>query len=87
MEKYLFSFNFKTKIKKITVALLLFFVFTNKVYSQSSANYYVSSGTGFSLTTGYGGTAINMTTGTTSLIGAGADATASVVTNIGFDFF
>lgn len=87
MEKYSLYFNFKTNVKNFSVALLLFFVFTNKVYSQSSVNYHVSAGTGFSLATAYGGAAIDMTSGTTSLIGAGADAKASVVTDIGFDFF
>jgi hypothetical protein len=56
-------------------------------YGQSSANYTFSTNTTGSLALDMNSNAVDMSTGTTQLVGAGLDATASVLTNFSFDFF
>lgn len=58
----------------------------HSVWAQSSANYTFATNTTGSLALDMNGIAIDMSAGTTQLVGPGLDAAASAVTNIGFDF-
>ncbi|WP_447634929.1 Ig-like domain-containing protein [Flavobacterium microcysteis] len=58
----------------------------HSVWAQNSANYTFATSTTGSLALDMNGGAIDMSAGTTQAVGAGADAAASAVTNIGFDF-
>ncbi len=79
----------KTKLKKnilsfAMIFLALFsFVFTQ---AQSTANYAFSTNTMGSLALDTNANTVDMSTGTTQLVAASSDATASVVNNIGFNF-
>jgi hypothetical protein len=74
-------------MKKFLLLLLLIpFVFS-KGNAQSSANYTFSTGTTGNFTTGIAAQSIDMSTGTTSLIGPGLTSIGSSLTQIGFDFF
>jgi uncharacterized repeat protein (TIGR01451 family) len=67
----------KTKLTLVAIALLsLLGAF--QVQAQATANY--------AFATNVNGTFTNMSSGTTQLVAAGADDTASLLTNIGFEF-
>jgi|GEM_PF-1257355 len=57
------------------------------VNAQSSANYAFATNNNGSLALDVNSNAIDMSSGTTQLVAASQDETASAVTNIGFDFF
>jgi len=78
-----------TSCKKSSALLvMLLLLFSGSVVGQSSANYAFSTNASGSLALlADGTTAVDMTTGTTQLVAAGLDATASLATNIGFDFY
>ncbi len=67
----------RTKIV-VAVTVVLGLLFAAGAQAQATANYAFS--------TNVTGTFTDMSTGTTQLVGAGADDTASLLTNIGFDF-
>jgi hypothetical protein len=67
--------------------IVILMAMNHSVWAQNSANYTFATSTAGSLALDMNGGAIDMSTGTTQLIGAGADNSASAVTNIGFDFF
>ena len=69
----------------VTVLVTLFCF--SIVQGQSTANYAFSTNATGSLALDVNGNAIDMSTGTTQLIAAGLDATASLVSNIGFDYY
>ncbi len=74
----------RTWISLITMLMILFsFSFAQ---GQSSANYAFSTNTSGSLALDANGNAVDMSTGTTQLVGPLSDATASAVTNIGFNY-
>ena len=66
--------------------IVILMAMNHSVWAQNSANYTFATSTTGSLALDMNGGAIDMSTGTTQLIGAGLDAAASAVTNIGFDF-
>lgn len=66
--------------------ILTFIVWSMSVSSQTANNYTYSTGTNGSLVLDRNGNAINMSTGTTSLIGSNSDNGASSLQNIGFTF-
>lgn len=66
--------------------IVMLMAMNHSVWAQNSANYTFATSTTGSLALDMNGGAIDMGTGTTQLVGAGLDATASAVTNIGFDF-
>ncbi|MEZ0005781.1 hypothetical protein ABH942_001138 [Flavobacterium sp. 28YEA47A] len=66
--------------------IVMLMAMNHSVWAQNSANYTFATSTTGSLALDMNGGAVDMSTGTTQLIGAGLDATASAVTNIGFDF-
>ncbi|RKS25670.1 putative secreted protein (Por secretion system target) [Flavobacterium endophyticum] len=66
--------------------IVMLMAMNHSVWAQSSANYTFATNTTGSLALDMNGTAIDMSTGTTQLVGPGLDAAASAVTNIGFDF-
>src|SRR5690606_6165371 len=65
----------------------LFMAMGSVSWAQSSANYAFATGTTGSLVVDMNGNSIDMSTGTTTLVGPGLDANASPLTNIGFDFY
>lgn len=67
--------------------LLLCVVCFGNAFSQSTANYNFTSGSNGSLTQDMNGNTINMSTGTTQLVGPSTDDGGSAATNIGFDFY
>jgi uncharacterized repeat protein (TIGR01451 family) len=67
----------RTKIV-VAVTVILGLIGAARVQAQATANY--------AFATNVSGTFTNMSSGTTQLIPAGADDTASLLTNIGFDF-
>jgi hypothetical protein len=77
----------KLKEKIGLLMLVAFFGLINTAMAQSSANYIFTTNNTGSLTVDGNADAIDMTTGTTQLIGAGLDAAASPLTNIGFEFY
>jgi hypothetical protein len=66
--------------------IVILMAMNHSVWAQNSANYTFATSTTGSLALDMNGGAVDMSTGTTQLVGAGLDATASAVTNIGFDF-
>lgn len=67
--------------------IVMLMAMNHSVWAQSSANYTFATSTTGSLALDMNGGAIDMSTGTTQLVGPGADNSASGVVNIGFDFF
>jgi hypothetical protein len=57
------------------------------VQAQTTANYAFSTATTGSLALDANGNSVDMSTGTTQLIGAASDSGASSVTNIGFNYY
>ena len=76
-----------TPFKNLSALVVLLLMFSGSAWGQSSANYTFTTNATGSLALDANGNAVDMTTGTTQLVGAGLDATASSVTNIGFDFY
>ncbi|WP_344817426.1 fibronectin type III domain-containing protein, partial [Flavobacterium cheonanense] len=76
---------------KLTISFflaLLFFVLGNgNVWGQSTANYVFTTNTTSSLALDRNGNAVDMTSGTTSIIGSSQDNPTAVSASIGFDFF
>lgn len=71
----------------IIALLLMLCLMPKSMIAQSSANYAFATNATGSLTLDQNGNAVSMGSGTTPLVGAGLDATASGVTNIGFDYY
>ena len=69
----------------VTVFIALFCFSISQ--GQSSANYAFSTNTTGSLAADANGNVLDMTTGTTQLVAPLSDATASSVTNIGFNYY
>ncbi|MFY7963907.1 MAG: fibronectin type III domain-containing protein, partial [Chitinophagaceae bacterium] len=67
--------------------IIVFFAAVLVGKGQSSANYVFTTNATSSLALDKDGGAIDMSTGTTTLVAAGLDATASTVTSIGFDLY
>lgn len=65
--------------------IVMLMAMNHSVWAQSSANYTFVTNTTGSLALDMNGNAIDMSAGT-QLVGPGLDASASAVTNIGFDF-
>ena len=91
MMKNVFSINtIAFRIPNFTGALMvtiLFITSTVNLKAQSTANYTFSTAATGSLVTDLNSNTVDMTTGTTTLIGAGLDASQSAVTTFGFDFW
>ncbi|SEJ38963.1 hypothetical protein SAMN05660918_0200, partial [Flavobacterium terrigena] len=70
------------------MALIMFMMLTTGQLSwaQSTANYAFTTNATSSLALDASGNAVDMSSGTTQLVGPGLDAAASAVTNIGFNF-
>ena len=66
--------------------IVMLMAMNHSVWAQNSANYTFATSTTGSLALDMNGGAVDMSTGTTQLIGPGLDAAVSAVTNIGFDF-
>lgn len=66
--------------------IVMLMAMNHSVWAQNSANYTFATSTTGSLALDMNGGAVDMSTGTTQLVGAGLDAAVSAVTNIGFDF-
>lgn len=66
--------------------IVILMAMNHSVWAQNSANYTFATSTTGSLALDMNGGAVDMSTGTTQLIGPGLDAAVSAVTNIGFDF-
>ncbi|RTY88545.1 S-layer family protein [Flavobacterium sp. GT3R68] len=69
------------------LAISLMVLFFQNSFSQSAGNYAFSTGSSGSLALDMIGNNVDMSSGTTQLVGPGLDATASAVTNIGFNFY
>ncbi|MDX5443492.1 MAG: fibronectin type III domain-containing protein, partial [Hymenobacteraceae bacterium] len=67
--------------------LLLMFLLPLAASAQSISNYAFSTTTTGSLSTDLNGNTVDMSTGTTTLIGPNQNSTASTAENIGFDFW
>jgi len=67
--------------------LLVASLFSLVTFSQSSANYTFTTGSNGSLATDINANALDMSSGTTTLVAAGLDDTRSSLTNIGFEFW
>lgn len=74
------------KSSRISLFFIVMLMAMNSVWAQNSANYTFATNTTGSLALAMNGTAIDMSAGTTQLVGPGLDAAASAITNIGFDF-
>lgn len=74
-------------LKKNYLLLLSLFLLTQLSVAQSSVNYLFSTNNNGSLALDMNGNTVDMTTGTTLLIGAGLNSVASASMNIGFDFW
>ena len=77
----------KMKSFKNLSALMVVLLFSGGVWGQSTANYVFTTNTTGSLVADANSNAIDMATGTTTLVAAGLDATASTVNTIGFNFY
>lgn len=66
--------------------IVMLMAMNHSVWAQSSANYTFATSTTGSLALDMNGGAVDMSAGTTQLVGPGLDAAVSAVTNIGFDF-
>jgi hypothetical protein len=84
LKNYLLSFTPKTKY---LTSCLLVLLFSSMGWGQSTANYAFSTNATGSLALDANGNSVDMSTGTTQLVGAASDFTASSVTNIGFDYY
>ena len=71
----------------LTIAMVALSFATGTVSAQSTANYTFATGADASLALDMNANAVDMTTGTTSLVASGSDQGVSSVTNIGFPFF
>ena len=75
---------------KLVMAFILSVIFAfssfQSAQAQSSANYAFTTNTSGSLALDANGNSVDMTTGTTQLVAALQDGTASAVTNIGFSY-
>jgi hypothetical protein len=74
-------------LRRLLFAFLLSMSYMSVNAQASAANYIFSADATGSLALDKDGNALDMSTGTTTLIGSGLDATASSITNIGFDFY
>ena len=76
-----------TKIKNLCSLVALLLLVSSGTWAQSTANYaFSTNATGSLALLSDGTTAVDMTTGTTQLVGSSSDATASSVFNIGFNY-
>lgn len=73
-------------LKRLALIMFMVLAFSQLSWAQSAANYAFTTNASSSLLLDANGNAIDMSSGTTQLVGAGLDATASAVTNIGFNF-
>ncbi|MBS1744341.1 MAG: fibronectin type III domain-containing protein, partial [Bacteroidetes bacterium] len=81
------KFNGLTNRLIILLTVILTSLSVN-VYAQSSANYAFSTGSNGSLLSDLNSNTIDMSSGTTLIVGPGIDASSGIgVTNIGFDFY
>jgi len=71
----------------LSLSFLSLILITNFSYAQSTANYAFATNNNGTLAQDMNGNAVDMTTGSTSLLPATTDDTSSPLTNIGFDFF
>ncbi|MCG2611374.1 T9SS type A sorting domain-containing protein [Flavobacterium sp. SM15] len=79
--------RFKGVVRFFNAAVMLLAVlFVQGSFGQSTANYAFTTNATSSLALDANGNTVDMSSGTTQLVGAGLDAAASVVTNIGFNF-
>ena len=67
--------------------LLIATLFSFVTFSQSSANYTFTTGSNGSLATDINANALDMSSGTTTLVAVGLDDTRSSLTTIGFEFW
>lgn len=81
--------NFRYRPDRLTgvwVLLLLALVLTSNINSQSTANYAYTTSTTGSLVLDKDGNAVDMSTGTTQLYGAGVDTYTATLQNLGFTY-
>ena len=75
-----------TKIKNLCSLVALLLLISGGAWAQSTANYaFTTNATGSLALLSDGTTAVDMTTGTTQLVGSLSDSTVSSVFNIGFN--
>jgi hypothetical protein len=86
MRKLYFSFPTLNKVLTSFILSACFILVSGTLKAQLSSNYVFTTDATGSLTQDVNANAIDMTTGTTQLIGAGLDASASPVTSIPFNF-
>jgi len=76
-----------TKIKNLCSLVALLLLISGGAWAQSTANYaFTTNATGSLALLSDGTTAVDMTTGTTQLVGSLSDSTVSSVFNIGFNY-
>jgi len=73
-------------MKKVYFVLLTI-LFAATINAQTSVNYAFTTNNNGSLSVDLNANTVDMSTGTTQLVGAGLDAAASAVTSISFDFY
>jgi hypothetical protein len=86
MRKIYFRFTALNKVLASFTLVLALVLISGNLNAQLSSNYSFSTNSDGSLTLDLNANAIDMTAGTTQLIGAGLDASASPVTGIPFSF-
>ena len=69
-------------MKKLFTLLIVLLLWAGSSWAQSTANYVASNGTNGSLALDMNSNVIDMSTGTTSLLGSGIDDTQSALTNL-----
>ncbi|MEI6348300.1 MAG: T9SS type A sorting domain-containing protein [Bacteroidota bacterium] len=87
MKKALHTFITQTSNLNKILFLLIALSFVQIGKGQSTANYSFTTGTTGSMALDSNSNAIDMSTGTTQLVGPAVDNSISIVTNIGFDFY
>lgn len=92
MIKNYFFLNFKgntwfENVKSVALVLFMMLIFNQLSWAQSTANYTFTTNNTSSLALDANGNTVDMSSGTTQLVGADLDDSSSSITNIGFNFY